>query len=74
LAEPESRLWLSDLPPHIREETGAADVHAELVKSPPLTTSMIAEAFKAANGCVTEAARLLGVHRSTIYRNLPKSS
>lgn len=73
LTQPGTRLEPADLPPQIREETGAGSDSA-LTRSIALTEAMIAEAFKAANGCVTEAARLLGVHRSTLYRRLPKSS
>jgi transcriptional regulator of acetoin/glycerol metabolism len=73
LAQPGMRLEPADLPPQIREEIGAGS-DGVLTKSIALTETTIAEAFKAANGCVTEAARLLGVHRSTLYRRLPKSS
>ena len=33
----------------------------------------IEETLSACKGCVTEAARRLGIHRSTIYRQLARS-
>ncbi|HZV06163.1 MAG TPA: sigma 54-interacting transcriptional regulator, partial [Gemmataceae bacterium] len=73
LAEPKSRLGFAELPCHIRETQNLATATETIPASLSVNQEAIAEALKAANGNVSKAARLLGIHRSTLYRHLPAS-
>lgn len=56
------------------EELPALPVPAEIRSTPPdeLTVETIREAYRAARGNLTAAARRLGVHKATLYRHLER--
>ncbi len=77
LAGPQGRIDLGDLPEELRCGRVAADDVA--VHAPPpadlrsLTDAAIDAALHSCGGNISRAARLLGVHRSTLYRHTPRA-
>ena len=77
LAAPDGRIERADLPEELRR--GGADVDDAVVHVPAaadlrsLTASAIDAALSACGGNVSRAARMLGVHRSTLYRHTTRT-
>ncbi|CAN7590877.1 sigma-54-dependent Fis family transcriptional regulator [Pseudorhodoferax sp. LjRoot39] len=83
LAEEGDQVGLDELPASLREAmpaSAAPALPAEAVDRPVAVTeslrdatrSAIAQALEASGNDVAQAARLLGVHRSTVYRHLAR--
>ncbi|OIQ89651.1 acetoin catabolism regulatory protein [mine drainage metagenome] len=76
LAASDGRIEHADLPAELRR--GSAPFDDAVVHEPAaadlrsLTASAIDAALRACGGNVSRAARLLGVHRSTLYRHTPR--
>ncbi|SFZ77211.1 sigma-54-dependent Fis family transcriptional regulator [Chitinimonas taiwanensis] len=68
LAETGSTLGLDDLPAALRGPQAGSQVLAEL------TREAMDAALAASAGCVSSAARRLGIHRSTLYRHLARQA
>ncbi|PHV11440.1 transcriptional activator of acetoin/glycerol metabolism [Chitinimonas sp. BJB300] len=65
LADPGSTLTLADLPAAIRLQQATASLTS-------LTHEAMAAALASNQGCVSAAAKQLGIHRSTLYRHLAR--
>jgi transcriptional regulator of acetoin/glycerol metabolism len=80
LAEPERVLTLMDVQQALGTDPMSAGGHqgvsqpdeAPLRSLPRLETDAIAAALRQTQGNVTEAARLLGIGRATLYRRLAR--
>ncbi len=78
LAAADGRIEHADLPAELRRGSAPFDDAAVHVPAAAdlrsLTASAIDAALRACGGNVSRAARLLGVHRSTLYRHSPREA